>query len=150
MIHFLDPMLARPMLNLGQAPPAGYSNWGGSGVGPTGLKDSPGVAAKPGFAAITSNQSFYVILRTTGVAQQAPPMFVPPGASVSIRAHNGANTGNTNVVYVGHQPELLAGTGGDPITPDSDISWPCNSCGEIWVNGTAGDGIRVSIQAQRG
>lgn len=65
-------------------PPPGYGGTGGSpswggGPGPTGLTNAPGVAAKPGFFATNINQSFYVILAATGVPQQAPNLFVPPG-----------------------------------------------------------------------
>jgi len=132
----------------------GYSGWGG-GAGPTGLRNSvglinaPGLAAKPGFMPTSVNQSVYVILGATGVPQQAPPINVPGGTLVSIRAHNGTNAGNANIVRISRQPELLGEIDGDPITPDSDISWPCDNLGQIWVVGTAGDGIRISIQAGR-
>jgi hypothetical protein len=129
--------------------PPGTGVPGATGPGPQGLTNSPGVQAKPGFLATTINQSFYVILAVTGVPQQCPPMYVPPGAQVSIRAHNGTDAGNQHIVRLAHQPELLGSTQGNPITPDSDISWPCNSTGEIWVVGNLGDGINVSIQAQR-
>jgi hypothetical protein len=71
------------------------------------------------------------------------------GATVTIRAHNGTNTGNANFVRVAHQPEILTGIGGDPITPDSEITWPADQTGQIWVVGTAADGINVKIQATR-
>jgi hypothetical protein len=120
---------------------------------PTGKKDSPGMnpnaAPLPGFRAASFNQSFYLILQNTGVAQPAPALNVPRGASVTIRAHNGTTTGNAAIIRLGRHPELLNGIDGDPITPDSDIAWPCDSTGEIWAKGTAGDGNRISIQAGR-
>lgn len=148
MIHFLHLFGALLAIVVTPPPPIGFRGWG-AGPGPTGLRDSPGVAHKQGVMHTTTNQSFYVILAVTGKPQQAPPMYVPPGAQVSVRAHNGLDGGNQHVVRLAHQPELLGAIEGDPITPDSDISWPCNTTGDIWVVGTAGDGIRVSVQAQR-
>lgn len=127
------------------SPPGGYSGWG-AGPGPTGLSNSSSLNAKPGFGTTSVNQSVYVILRATGVPQQAPPIVVPGGSMVAIRAHNGANAGNQYLIRVSRQPELLGSQDGDPITPDSEISWPCDNLGQIWVVGTAGDGIRISIQ----
>jgi hypothetical protein len=132
----------------GDGPGGGVGPWS-TGKRPTGFRNSPGVAFKPGFLTRSINQSVYVILNATGVPQQAPPINVPAGTLVSIRAHNGANGGNVATVRISHQPELLGSTDGDPITPDSDISWPCDNLGQIWVVGTAGDGIRISIQAGR-
>ena len=132
----------------GEGPPAGFSGWG-AGPGPTGLRNSPGVNPKPGFAATSINFSFYVIILTTGVPQRAPTNYVPAGTTVAIRAHNGQAAGNQGLIRLGYQPELLTGTDGDPITPDSEISWPCDNTHEIWVAGIAGDGIRVSVQAGR-
>lgn len=118
-----------------------------------GLTDSPGlnpnVAPLPGFRATSMNQSVYVILNATGVPQSAPAIYVPAGASVTIRAHNGTSTGNAGLVRLAQQPELLSGTQGDPLTPDSDVSWPCDHLGQVWIAGTAGDGVRISIQAGR-
>jgi hypothetical protein len=151
-IHFLHLLFsfggAALAIAIYPPPPVGFHGWGG-GSGPQGLHDSVGVAAKPGKLATSINQSVYVILAATGVPQRAPSMNVPAGVLVSIRAHNGTNAGNTNIVRIGRQPELLSGIEGDPITPDSDIAWPCDMLHEIWVVGTAGDGIRISIQAQR-
>jgi hypothetical protein len=109
------------------------------------------VSVKPGKRATSVNRSFYVIVPTggTGVPVQAPSIFVPGGCTVAIRAHNGQNTGNTNIMRVANQQEILAGSGGDPITPDTEISWPCDNTGQIWIAGTAADGVRISIQAGR-
>jgi hypothetical protein len=129
---------------------------GNGGNGPQGLTNQPGlwggpisgVIARPGRSiGVTVNQGFYVIIAATGVPQRAPGMAVPPGSAVLVRAHNGTNAGNTNIVTVGSAPDM-AGSG-DPITPDSEISWPTNNSVNLWVVGTAGDGIRVSIQQQQ-
>lgn len=131
----------------GANPPPGYGGWGG-GQGPTGLSNAPGVSTKPGWITRNINNAFYVIIPASGLVR-SPHMTVPPGAAVNVRAHNGTNAGNANVVRISSQPELLGTIDGDPITPDSEIVWPCDTTGEIWVAGTAGDGIRVSIQANR-
>jgi hypothetical protein len=70
-------------------------------------------------------------LANTNVPQQAPQIVVPPNSMVAIRAHNGTNLGNANLVRIGRQPELLGSMDGDPITPDSEISWPCDNLGQI-------------------
>ncbi|MGA9071864.1 MAG: hypothetical protein WB424_16495 [Terracidiphilus sp.] len=129
----------------------GFSNWGG-GAGPTGLSDAPSIQnQKPrNTAAKSINHSHFVIPPVINVPFQAQPIYVPPGTLVSIRAHNGTNAGNVNPVRIGHNYDELSGTGGDPITPDSDISWPCDNTGQIWViSSYAGDGVRISIQAGR-
>ena len=156
MMHFLHwlfhfaPSVTMAYLMVPQNPPSGYSTWGG-GPGPTGLKNSPGVAAKPGFNKISVNQYYQVTIQTSGVPVRAPHIFVPPGTMVGIRAHNGLAAGNVAVIYVSDQPEMLLGhTTGQPITPDSEISWPCDNLGEIWISGQAGDGVYIKIQAQRG
>ena len=136
-----------------KAPIFGYRP--GTAGNPQGLSDSPGLSQngtpnliqKSGKAI---NQSFYVIIRTTGAPQPATAMNVPDGSLVTIRAHNGTANGNGALVSVSQQPEILNGAGGDPITPDSDITWPCDHTGQVWVLGNAGDGIRISIQASKG
>jgi hypothetical protein len=152
MIHLLHYLVtaagAALAIVIAPPPPSGFHGWG-AGPGPTGLRDSPGVAAKPGFLRKSVNQSVYVIIAVTGVPQPAPPINVPGGSQVSIRAHNGLDAGNQHIVRISHQPELLSGIEGDPITPDSAITWPCDHLGQIWIAGTAGDGVRISIQAGR-
>jgi len=131
-------------------PPKGYKGWGG-GLGPTGLTNSPNVQAQnraPNSVSRSVNQAFYVIIRTSNVPQQAPAVFVPRGASVLIRAHNGTSNGNADLVRVSDHQELLGTIDGDPITPDSEITWPCDVT-NFWIVGTAGDGVRVAIQAGR-
>lgn len=130
------------------APPPGYHGWG-AGNGPTGLRNSPGVAAKPGFGPQAVNISHQVLINTTGVPQQLQPIMVPPGTLVAIRAHNGTDAGNQHVVRLADNSEALTGNLGSVITPDSEISWPCDNTGQIWVVGTAGDGVQIKIQRGR-
>lgn len=156
MHHFFEllihALLALPAIRFAivptPPPPPGFHGWG-AGPGPTGLTNAPGVAFKPGFLPTSINNAFYVILGATGVPQQAQPVYVPPGALVSVRAHNGTDAGNAHIVRLGRDPDTLSGVNGDPITPDSDISWPCDNTVTMWVVGTEGDGVRVSIQAGR-
>lgn len=131
-------------------PPPGYHGWG-AGNGPTGLSNSPGVAAKPGFGATAINIAYQVLIAATGVPQVLPGVTIPPGTLVAIRAHNGTDAGNQHVVRVADNRDALttAGTLGSTITPDSEISWPCDNGGTIWVVGTAGDGVQIKIQRGR-
>lgn len=135
-------------------PPPGYGMWGGGG-GPTGLSNSPtlspipGLTAKPGFGPQVVNLAHYVIFAVTGTPQQCQPIFVPPNSIVAIRAHNGTDAGNQHVVRVSSRPETLTGTGGYPITPDSEVSWPVDKVNQIWAVGNAGDGICVTVQRGR-
>jgi hypothetical protein len=129
-------------------PPTGYSKWGG-GKGPTGLTNSPGVKS-PVLNRKVVNHAHYVVIDANGIPKQAQGVAFPAGASVTVRAHNGTSAGNSDVVRIGHSyDELTSSQGGDPITPDSEISWPANTGAGIFIVGTKGDGIRVSVQAGR-
>ena len=133
-------------------PPAGVNNWGG-GAGPTGLRNSPTIGTsggKPPFLVHAINRSLYVIIATANVPVPAQAMNVPPGAAVGIRAHNGTEAGNQKIVRIAGSPEELSNGGGDPLTPDTEISWPCDHLGQIWIAGAnVGDGVRISIQGAR-
>lgn len=146
---------AGPMLAfLAPPPPPGHSPPPGgfkAGNGPQGLSNSPGLssgvltAPVQGFAV---NEQLLIVIPTgqTGVAQRVPPLRVPPGCQVAIRAHNGTDAGNSHIVRLASQPELLFGVGGIIITPDSDESYPCEHGGQIFFVGTAGDGIVFTIK----
>ena len=127
---------------------------------PTGLNNSPGLAA-PGSLFPSNipnktvnrapqdavNVTLTTLIRTTGVPQPATPYQVPPQASVNVRGQNGTTAGNTGPVYVGLNPEELSNGGGRQVTPDTEIFYPVSNAGQIWVRGTAGDGIQVTINA---
>jgi hypothetical protein len=153
MLHLLSHLLTalagiRMAILPAPTQPGGFHGWG-AGAGPTGLTNAPGVSAKPGWMPKAFNNAHYVILDATGKPQPAQPVYVPAGSVVMIRAHNGVDAGNQHVIRVAHSPEELTGTGGDPLTPDTEITWPCDNTGVIWVSGTAGDGVRIAIQAGR-
>jgi hypothetical protein len=120
---------------------------------PTGLTDSPALVGSnrggsPHVAQSAINRSVLVILAATGVPQPVPGLLVPPGApTVRVRGGNGTPTGNTGVVRVALYREALAGTGGEPITPDTEIIYPLDNLAQLWVAGTAGDGISVSVRS---
>jgi hypothetical protein len=120
---------------------------------PTGLTNSPTLqtsipqksAAPISQAAV--NITFTVVLRTTGIPQPCPPYWVPLQASVNVRGQNGKAAGNSAPVFVGVSPNDVSNGGGRMITPDTEIFYPVDSTSQIWVNGTAGDGIQVTITA---
>jgi hypothetical protein len=121
---------------------------------PTGLTNSPktlgglpNIGPMPPRSAI--NRTFNVIITTTGVPQPCPAVAVEPGANVSVRGSNGTNAGNAALVRTALYRGALSGQGGDPITPDTEINYPIDNTGQIWVVGTAGDGIAIAIRANR-
>lgn len=125
---------------------------------PTGLTNSPGIIggeslSKPAPTQPRGaiNQWQRVIFAVSGVPQVAQPVFVPPNCLVYIRAHNGTLAGNQHVCRVATNPQALsggiAGTGGNAITPDTEINFPVDNHGQIWAVGTALDGIIISNRA---
>jgi hypothetical protein len=99
----------------------------------------------PGRAVLDSvNISFLVLLGLTGVAQPVPGFHVPQGATVRVRGHNGTPTGNAQNVSLAEYREQ---TQGDLLTPNTEIVWACTNTNQIWVRGTAGDGVTVSIRS---
>lgn len=139
---------AGPLRPDGAGNSAGSGNAGNSLMTPLGQAASQaGLAPKPSWQPVSINRAYYVILKASGVPQQGPSVFVPPNTLVSVRAHNGTNAGNTNTIRISKRPETFGIIDGDPLTPDSDISWPVDNLNQLWVLGTAGDGVRVAIQA---
>lgn len=120
---------------------------------PTGQNDSPAeqnqqnVPYGQGAKAGAVNISIRTIIETTGVPLRSTGVFVPQGATVRVRAHNGTTTGNSAPVRLGSYREmLLEESVGDVLTPDTEIIFPVDNLAQIWVTGTAGDGIIVSIR----
>ena len=121
---------------------------------PTGLKNSPDDAS--GLSSLhlaqsqprkAINQSIQVVFVATNVPQRLPGMIVPAGASVSLRGHNGTSAGNSKAVYAAQYAESLGAAGTYTITPDTEITYPVDNLAHIWVMGTLGDGIIVSVRA---
>jgi hypothetical protein len=128
---------------------------------PTGLQNSPGLTGSGGVIGAGStpstglvprkaiNYSVRMLFAVNDVPQVSQPVYVPPGTTVYIRAHNGTTTGNSAPCRVALSVgELsLGSTSGDVITPDTEISYPVDNLCQIWAAGTAGDGIIIAIRA---
>jgi hypothetical protein len=114
---------------------------------PTGLKNSPAILA-PGMIRqgprASINIASQVIFAATNVPQVFPPHFVPPGLVPLLRGVNG-QTGNAQSAYVSDCAEGLFGQGFRIITSDTEISYPADNLGRIWVMGTKGDGVLATI-----
>jgi len=148
-LRLVGPMLA---FVIAPSPPPGFGVWGG-GTGPQGLRDSTQPLGKntggvpPYLNKKNINRTFKAVIATTGVPQPLPPVNVENAASVAIRGYNGT-TGNAQPVWSGLHRESVTPLGqGDPITPDTEINYPVDNLGQIWICGTAGDGVVVSIRA---
>jgi hypothetical protein len=119
---------------------------------PTGLTDSPALIGETNSMFVrlpqaAINTSIQVIFAATGVPQPLPGIRVPVQATVRIRAHNGTNAGNAAPCRAALYREALTGTGGDVMTPDTEIIYPLDNTAQVWVVGTAGDGVLCSIRA---
>jgi hypothetical protein len=90
------------------------------------------------------NCSFYVILRATGVPQQCPGFEVPTSATVRVLAHNNQPTGNAGIVQVAESYDK--GAQGDVLTPGNEKLYPVKSTAQIFITGTAGDGVLVTVK----
>jgi hypothetical protein len=114
---------------------------------PTGLKDSP---LGPVAALVSSqprravNNTINTVIAQTGVPQVLPAVIVPAGLSVALRGSTAAGV-NAGVVRVALYPDVLLSGGGRVITPDTEISFPVDHLGQIWIIGTAADGLVVTI-----
>lgn len=117
---------------------------GGAGAG---LNKLPGAVAKP----IEAQQNYPVsdsvllIIKTTKVPQQSPPLRVPFGSTVRVRATNGTTAGNTDPVFVAQNAQALLLGMGTPLMPLDDVQYPVDSLVLVWVSGTANDGVVISI-----
>jgi len=141
--------------------PHGLHGFGG-GIGPSGLTNTPGLGGlgpqTTGYATIPTrrgngqtspsvNYDFTIVFAATGVPQACQPLAIAPGWAVSVRGNNGTLSGNANPVYVAKtRARLLLSVMPQPITPDTEISFPVDNTGQIWGVGTEGDGIIVSIR----
>lgn len=90
---------------------------------------------------------FQIVFAATNKPQQVPVFQVAPGMSVTVQGINGQAV-NANPCYIGEFPESL-GTSSSRVVPaggDVTVPWPVNNTGQIWAQGTAGDGLLVLIQ----
>ncbi len=88
-----------------------------------------------------------VNFEVTGQAYAVPSFIVPPGASVTLYPA-GKNGLNTNPCYVATDPESLGGSYSSTLPAGQDVSLPLtvDNTGNIWVSGTAGNGVTVKVQ----
>jgi hypothetical protein len=122
-------------------------NWNGQGWSPGNLNSLRG-GGRPtfnSFPAQAPNWSHTLVLAATGVAQVFPGFLVPSGATVRVRANNGATAGNAQVIKWALYPGALLQGGGIPMLPLDDQSCLVRNTGNIWVMGTAGDGLVCTV-----
>jgi hypothetical protein len=91
------------------------------------------------------NFSMQVIFAATNVPQLLPPLHVPPGLSVTLggTTPNGNNLASASAAYY---PEQVGGAGAYLIAPGGSVTLPVDNLGRIWVVGTKGDGLAVSMR----
>lgn len=94
--------------------------------------------------------SYLVIIPASGYAQ-FPPVSVPVGATVKLRAHNGQAAGNAAPVQiVGSRDQAIAATRtGYVLDADDDTEFPADNLSQIWVCGTPGDGAIANVAAAK-
>jgi hypothetical protein len=113
---------------------------------PTGLHNSPtlltGTPATSSIPRAAINRSTHLTFATTGVAQVFPSIHVPAGCTVYIRG----DKGNVAIAYVAMDRETLGIGAGDPVTADTEISYPADRAGQVWAQGTQNDGLTLSIR----
>ena len=128
------------------------SNTNASPAAPSSFMSSAGGAMHaPTFRAASGpiqavNMAVQVTIKTTGTPVMCPSILVPPGAAVTVEANNGTDGGNAKTIRIGRTRESVAGSGGTPLSPDSEKSWPSSPTVQLWVNGTAGDAAVVKVQ----
>ena len=116
---------------------------------PTGLFNSPKNTAIPLAKTQTRraiNQNYQMIFAQTNLPQRFPGVIVPPGLSVSLRGQNGSPAGNSASCYASSNFNNVKGPKAYTITPDTEIDYPADNLAQIWVMGTAGDGVIASIR----
>jgi hypothetical protein len=93
------------------------------------------------------NLRFQLVFASTGAPVRCPAFTVAPGMVVTLRTINGAQL-NTAVCFVADYPEALGTVASVAIPPGADVTlgWPIDNTGDIWAQGTEGDGLLVSIQ----
>jgi len=91
-------------------------------------------------------RSFLCLIAATGVPQPVPGCAVPPGSTVKLRAGNNTAAGNAAQIQFGLYRDAFASGHGSPMLNDDMVDCPVGNTAEIWIQGTAGDGLVVSIQ----
>lgn len=90
------------------------------------------------------NERFQLMILATDVPQRAIDFQVAPGLSVRLYGWNGLGN-NAQTLTFADRPQQL-GTGGQHfLAAGESIECPVNNLGEIWFQGTAGDGLLISV-----
>lgn len=90
-----------------------------------------------------------LIFAATNVPQKFPAVKVPLGLTVGLTGTNGS-AANAQNAYAASYPENLTGVGRvvipPSISPESEVQYPADNLGQIWVMGTQGDGVVATIR----
>lgn len=108
---------------------------------------SPGLAMLQPRSAIF--QAVQIIFAATNVPQRLPNIKVPSGLSVGLTGTTGS-AANTELAYAASDPANLLSQPRVVIppstSPESEVQYPADSMNQIWVMGTAGDGLLAIIR----
>lgn len=95
------------------------------------------------------NIAIQLIFAATGVPMKFPAVNVPAGLTVGLTGTNGTAANAANA-YAAAYPENLTQAGRvvipPSVSPESSVQYPADSLGQIWVMGTAGDGVIATIR----
>jgi hypothetical protein len=95
------------------------------------------------------NNFVTVIIAATGVAQPVLAAFRPGHQGVvRVRAHNGQAAGNVAPVQVADYREgaAIGAAGAQTLTPNTEMIFPTDNTGRLWISGTLGDGVQISVK----
>ena len=84
------------------------------------------------------------MILATNKPQPLPGYRVPEGCNVRLRAP-AANA--QTAAYANYPEKLLAGNG-NPLAPLDDVQEQATNLANIWIMGTAGDTVAVTVQTQ--
>lgn len=118
-------------------------------INPPAKSEAPAVAKSISPNALTT-WAHMLVLAANNTPTQFFPKRVPAGQVVRVRANNGTNANNQNVIFVASYPGAFASGHATPLSPLDDLMFPTDNTGNIWVYGQTGDGIVVSILTPSG
>lgn len=120
----------------------------------SGASSAAAVASKGGSGSLSEFQPhsptrirIQLTIAATGVPQNAPAIPVPPGATVTLTGHKANGAANAANIGVAGYPEAFSSGARQipPSPPGGDVEYVCDNTAEIWIQGTAGDGLLLSI-----
>ena len=85
-----------------------------------------------------------VVILASDTPQPLPGYAVPSGCNVRLRAPSG----NADAAFFANYPDKLIAGNGVPLAPQDDVIEQASNLANIWIMGTAGDSIAVSVQTQ--